>query len=269
MARAIWSGTISFGLVNIPVKMYTAIRSTEIHFHQLHDKDKVRVKYRVVCPAEDVEVSREDIVKGYEIGPDQYVIVTDEEIENLSPEPSRSIEISDFIDLAQVDPIYYDRPYYLVPDEGAAKSYRLLLEAMTDSGKAAIAKFVMRQKEYLGALRPVGDAILLEVMHFDEEVVAQEELERLPTRKANDKELAMARQLIESMSGQFEPAKYVDEYRHKMQELIDAKAKGEEVVVTPPPERPEKVVDLMSALEQSLAAARAQQKKAAQRKKSA
>jgi DNA end-binding protein Ku len=265
MARAIWSGTISFGLVNIPVKMYTAVRSKDIHFHQLHKKDQVRVKYRVVCPAEDAEVSRDDIVKGYEIGPDQYVIVTDEELGNLAPDATRAIEISDFIDLSEIDPIYYDRPYYLVPDEGAAKSYRLLTEAMEQSGKVAIAKFVMRQKEYLGALRPKGNAILLEIMHFAEEVVSQEELERLPTQEVSDKELKMARQLIESMSSEFEPQKYHNEYRERVQELIDAKAEGEEVVVQPRAPEPERVIDLMSALEKSLETAKKEQ--AARKKK--
>src|SRR5687767_7031479 len=155
MARAIWSGSISFGLVNIPVKLFTAVRNNDVHFHMLHEKDMSRLKRKMVCAAEGKEVPADEIVKGYEVAPDQYVVVEDKEMEQLAPKESRTIEIRDFVNLADIDPIYYDRPYYVAPADRAAKPYRLLVEAMEKSGRVGIATFVMRTKEYLAALRPL------------------------------------------------------------------------------------------------------------------
>lgn len=255
MARAIWSGSISFGLVNIPVKMHTAIRNTDIQFHQIHEKFKCRVHYKKFCP-EVGEVPSDEIVKGYQIAPDQYVIVKKEELDALAPEKTNTIDITDFVDLSSIDPIFYDKPYYLVPNEHASKAYHLLVAAMTESAKVAIAKFVMRNKEYLVALRPMGEVICLELMHFANELVSVDDLEIPKKSEAGEKELKMAQQLIESLTTDFKPENYHDEYVEKVKALIDRKAEGEEIVTEAPVvEARGKVIDLMAALEQSLAKA--------------
>ncbi len=256
MARAMWSGSISFGLVNIPVKVYPATRSKDIHFHQIHEKTKCRVRHKLFCP-EVGEIPSEEVVKGFEIAPDQYVIVQKEELDALVPEKSDNIEITDFVDLVSIDPIYYDKPYYLLPDERAAKAYQLLVTAMSKSEKVAIAKFVMRNKEYLVALRPLNDLICMELMRFAEEVVPVEDLESVPKKtEVGEKELKMAQQLIESLDADFQPENYRNEYIERVQELIDRKVQGEEIVSQPHAEKAKgKVIDLMAALEQSLARA--------------
>jgi DNA end-binding protein Ku len=261
MARPIWTGTISFGLVNIPVKLITAVKSTEIRFHQLHEKDGVRLRQRLICPADDEEVARDDIVKGYEIAPDQYVIVNPDELDALAPESSKALDITDFVDLDSIDPIYYDRPYYLLPGENAAKPYSLLVQAMEKAKKVGIAKFVMRQKEYLAALRPVEGAICLEIMHFAGEVIPAKKLEGVPEKaKVDERQLKVANQLIEALAGDFEPEKYRDEYRDKVEHMLEEKAKGHEVVTPPQVEtKPTKAVDLLAALEESLKTAREKQ----------
>lgn len=253
MARALWSGSISFGLVNIPIKLYSATRSKDIHFHQIQEKTKCRVRQKLYCPGKG-DVSYDEIVKGYEIAPDQYVIVSKEELDTLAPEQTQAIEITDFVDLASIDPVYYDKPYYVLPDKGAAKAYRLLVTAMAKSEKVGIAKFVMRNKEYLVALRPLGDVICVEVMRFADEVVSADKLEGLPKKvEIGEKELKMAQQLIESLSAAFEPEKYHDEYTEKLEALIERKAQGEEIVTEPQAgEVRGQVIDLMAALEKSL-----------------
>jgi len=258
MARAIWSGSISFGLVNIPVKLFTAVKDSSVHFNLLHSKDKSRLQRKMVCAAEGKEVPPEEIVKGYEIAPDQYVIVKDKELEELAPKASRTIEIRDFVDLDQIDPLYYDRPYYVSPGERAAKPYRLLVEAMQKSRKVGVATFVMRTKEVLAALRPMHDAICLYTMRFGEEVLPVEQLEeQVEHVKVDDRELKMAQQLIDSLTTEFKPSAYHDEYKKRVMELVEAKAAGEEVVTQPPVEEHRgKVINLMAALEASLAEAK-------------
>jgi DNA end-binding protein Ku len=261
MARPIWTGTISFGLVNIPVKLITAVKSVDIRFHQLHEKDGVRLRQRLICPADDKEVSGDDIVKGYEIAPDQYVIVDPDELDALAPESSKALDITDFVDLDSIDPIYYDRPYYLLPGENAAKPYSLLVQAMEKAKKVGIAKFVMRQKQYLAALRPVEGAISLEIMHFADEVTPAGKLEGIPGEaKVDERQLKVANQLIEALAGDFEPEKYKDEYRAKVEHMLKEKAKGHEIVTPPQVEtKPTKAVDLLAALEESLKTAREKQ----------
>jgi DNA end-binding protein Ku len=253
-ARSIWSGTISFGLVNIPVKLYTAVREQRVHFHMLHDQDHVRLQRKMVCPADGKEVHSEHIVKGFEVAPDQYVIVRQQELEALLPEKSRAIEIEHFVDLGQIDPMFFDRPYYMVPGEHAAKAYRLLVEAMTRSGKVGIARFVMRDHEYLAALRPVGDLMCLYTMRFEQEVVRPETLPSPAAVKVDERELKMAAQLIASLEKDFDAGDYHDEYQRKVTELIEAKTRGEEVV-TQPSVQPKsgRAVNLLDALEASLA----------------
>ncbi len=260
MARAIWSGAISFGLVNIPVKLYSAVNRKTVRFHQLDKEDGKRIKQKRVRPDSDEEVPYENLVKGYEIAPDRYVVVTPEELEGVEPKKTRTIQIEDFVGLDEIDPIYYDHPYYLAPGTGATKPYTLLLEAMKESDKVAIARVVIRSKEQLVAIRPVGDVLAMETMLFADEVVSPERMEELPdeTEAASKKELKMARELVDSLTGDFEPEKYKDEYRERVLELIERKAEGEEIVAEEPDDEPVEVPDLMAALEASIASAKQQ-----------
>ncbi len=208
-------------------------------------------------PSTGDEVSFEDIVKGYELTKESYVVVTPDELDALDPERTRTIDIEDFVDQAEIDPVYYDHPYYLAPDKGAGKAYRLLLDAMRESGKVAIARVVLRSKEQLVAIRPAGNALMMETMVFHDEVVAPDTIEELPEEadgKTSDRELKMAQQLIDSLSSEFEPERYHDEYREKVLDLIERKAQGEEIATQPEAPEPARVPDLMAALEASLAA---------------
>src|ERR687886_2272707 len=257
MPRSIWSGAISFGLVNVPVKLYSAVSRKTVRFNQLNGKTGNRIQQKRVDPETGEEVAYEDIVKGFELTRDRYVVIQPEELDALDPERTRTIDIEDFVDLEEIDPVYYDHPYYLVPDKGAEKAYGLLLNAMEASGKVAIARVVLRSKEQLVAIRPAGDLLMMETMIFADEVVPHDELEELPDAKqlkASDRELTMAQQLIDSLSSDFDPSKYHDEYREKVLELIERKAAGEEIAVQPEAAQPAKVPDLMAALEASLAA---------------
>src|SRR5215211_1295729 len=259
MPRAIWSGAISFGLVNIPVKLYSAVSRKTVRFHQIDAESGQRIRQQRVNPSSGDEVPYEQIVKGYEIGPDRYVTIDPDELESLEPQKTRTIDIEDFVDLEEIDPIYYDHPYYLVPDTGAAKAYRLLLDAMDDADKVAIARVVLRSKEHLVAVRPRDGVLAMETMLFADEVIAPDSLDEVPADgnvKTSKRELEMAKQLIESLTSDFEPEKYRDEYRDRVLELIERKAQGETVVVEAPPEEPKKVPDLMAALEASIAAAK-------------
>ena len=260
--RPIWTGTISFGLVNIPVKLYMAVREERIAFHMLHDQDNARLKRKLVCSLDQKEVHPEHIVKGYEIHKDRYVIVNPEDLQACSPHATKTIEITDFVDLAEIDPVYYDRPYYVLPQTGATKAYRLLVEAMSRSKKVGISKLVMHDKEYLAALRPVGDVICLHTMHFGKEVVPADKLEGVPTNtKSSDRELKVAEQLIDSLATDFKPDKYHDDYKECVLEMIERKAHGEEVIAAPQVEKkPVHAGDLMAALEASLAEAKKEAK---------
>ena len=279
MPRSIWSGAISFGLVNVPVKLYSAVNRKTVRFHQLNAKTGNRIAQKRVDPQTGDEVAYDDIVKGYELSRDRYVIIQPEELEALDPEKTRSIDIEDFVSLDEIDPVFYDHPYYLVPDKGAAKPYALLLEAMRQSGKVAIARVVLRSKEQLVAIRPAGEVLMMETMIFADEVVPTDSLDDLPEAgSASERELAMAQQLIESLSSEFEPDRYRDEYREKVLDLIERKAAGEEIAVQPEAPQPKAVPDLMAALEASLAAVKAKgpssdgdgaEGKAAAKKKSA
>jgi DNA end-binding protein Ku len=257
MARAIWSGAISFGLVNVPVKLYSATSQKTVRFHQLSSKTGARIRQKRVDPSTDEEVPYEDIVKGYEITPDHYVLIAPEELEALDPKATKTIDVEDFVDLSEIDPIYYDHSYYLAPSTGGAKAYRLLLDAMRDTGKVGIGLVVLRSKQQLCALRPNGDVLTLSTMLFGDEVLAPDRLDELDTigdAEASPRELKMAGQLIESLSTEFDPSKYHDEYRERVLELIEKKAAGEEIAVQPEAEEPEVAPDLMAALEASLAA---------------
>jgi DNA end-binding protein Ku len=254
----IWSGNISFGLVTVPVKLVSAVRSKDVRFNQLEEGTGARIRYRRVSEATGDEVPNERIQKGYEIASGQYVVVDNDELEKLTPKASHTIEISDFVDLEQIDPLYFEQPYYLVPDRAAERPYRLLIEAMTDLQKVAVGKIVLRAKEHLVAIRPLDGALCIETMRHADEVIPLESLEEIPRGddvEPSQKELDMARQLIEALAADFEPEKYHDEYREQLLGIIEKKAAGEEIVAEPLVEEPAKVVDLMAALEASLARA--------------
>jgi len=257
MPRAIWSGAISFGLVNVPIKLFTATSQKDVRFHQLHDKDGARIQQKRVCSKDGEEVPLEHIVKGYEVSRDRYVMVTPEELESLDPKASRTVDIQEFVDLDEIDPVYFDSTYYMVPDKGAAKAYALLLEAMRKSKKVAIARVVLRQKQHLVALRPLNNALSMETMLYADEVVGTDSLEGLPEDvEVTDRELKMAQQLIESLADDFRPERYKDDYRERVLEMIERKAEGQEIVAAEEEEEQPPVVDLMAALEASLAAAK-------------
>src|ERR671937_1035486 len=202
MPKSSWSGAISFGLVNVPVKLYSAVSRKTVRFHQLHDADGVRIQQKRVCPADGEEVPYDNIVKGYEISPDKYVVIEPEELEALDPKKTRAIEIQEFVDLEEIDPIYYDHPYYLAPDTGASKAYRLLLRAMEETNKVAIARVVIRQKESLVAIRATGDVLTMATMVFHDEVVDPGTIDEVPDEadaQVAQREVEMAQQLIESL----------------------------------------------------------------------
>jgi DNA end-binding protein Ku len=261
MPRAIWSGAISFGLVNIPVKLYSAVSRKTVRFNQLDGKDGTRIQQKRVNPQTGDEVPYERLVKGYELSPDRYVVVTPEELDAIEPRKTRMIEIEDFVELDDIDPIYYDHPYYLVPAKGAEKAYALLVKAMEESHRVGIARVVIRSKEQLVAIRPRDGILAMETMLFGDEVISPDDFDELPDTgklKASKREVDMAAELIESLSTDFDPSKYRDEYRDRVLDLIERKAEGEEIAIQPAEEPPAEVPDLMAALEASIADAKRQ-----------
>jgi DNA end-binding protein Ku len=258
MPRAIWSGSISFGLVNIPVKLYSAVSRKTVHFNQLDARTNARIKQKRVSAEDGEEVPYDQIVKGYELAGGSYVVVTDDELAALDPVAVRTIDIDEFVDLVDIDPVFYDSAYYLAPDK-AAKPYALLARAMEDTGKVGVAHFVMRTKQYLAAVRPKDGLLMLSTMVYADEVndpLDIGELADVTGVELPEKELAMAHQLIESLAADFEPEKFEDSYRLSVLELIDKKAAGETIVAPAALAEPDKVVDLMAALEASVAAAK-------------
>jgi DNA end-binding protein Ku len=260
MARAIWSGAISFGLVNIPVKLFSAVSRKTVRFHQLDSETGSRIQQKRVHPKTGEEVPYEKLVKGYELSPDRYVVIQPEELEAIEPKKTRTIEISDFVEMEQIDPIYYDHPYYLMPGTGAEKPYALLLQALNDSERVAIARVVIRSKENLVAIRPRDGVLTMETLLFGDEVVSPDSLGEgeLEQAKTTKKEVDMAMQLIDSLSADFDPDKYRDEYRLAVLEMIERKAEGKEIAVQEEAEEPAEVPDLMAALEASIANAKRQ-----------
>jgi DNA end-binding protein Ku len=258
MARAIWSGTISFGLLNVPVRLFSAVARRNIALREIRDSDSARIKHRRVAEGTDEEVPYENIVKAYELTPGQYVPLSKDEMSALAPEKTRAIDVQDFVDIEEIDPMYFDSPYYLGPAEGAEKAYSLLAAAMESSGKAAISRFVFRNKEHLAAIRASDGVLTLTTMRFHDEVVPPTDLDdALPDKKPKvaKREQQMAEQLIDSLSTEFEPDAYKDEYREQLLALIEQKAEGKEIVA-PEAEAPKatKAPDLMAALEKSIAA---------------
>ena len=258
MARAIWSGSISFGLLNVPVKLYSAVARRSIGLREIRESDGTRIRHRRVAEGTDEEVPYDKIVKAFEISKDQYVPLTKDELAALAPEKTRAIEVQDFVDLEEIDPIYFDSPYYLGPADGAERAYSLLARAMEGSGKIAVARFVFRNKEHLAAIRPADGVLTLTTMRFADEVVPPSELDDvLPSEqpKVDKREVEMAEQLIDSLTRGFDPDAYRDEYREQLLALIERKAEGKDVLAAPEAAEPvpTKAPDLMAALEQSIA----------------
>ena len=254
MPTTIWTGSISFGLVTVPVKLTPAVKTRDVSFNQLEEGTGSRIRLRRVSEQTGEEVPTDRIVKGYEIEKGRYVVVEKSELETLAPKASHTIDIEDFVDLDDIDPIYFDTPYYVLADQKAAKPYRLLVEAMTKLQKVAIGRVVIRAKERLVAIRPIDGMLCVETMHYADEIIARDGLVGVPDEdiEVNERELDMALQLVEALAGPFGPDKYHDEYREQLLELIDQKAAGQEIVARPEPEAPAKVLDLMAALEASL-----------------
>ncbi len=255
MARAIWTGAVSFGLVNVPVGLYSATQAHEVRFHQFEEGTSSRVRNRRVNEETGEEVAYDDIVKGAEVDDGKYVMLTPEELESVEPGRSRTIDISDFVDAAEIDPIYYQKSYYLAPSgKEADKAYKLLARALEESGRVGVATFVMRSKQYLAAIRPHDDVLVLETMYFADEVRDPvKEIERLPAKtRVEKKDIKMAVKLIEAMSSEWKPANYRDTYTDRVEQLVEVKRNDEEVVEESKADAAEKVTDLMEALQASL-----------------
>jgi DNA end-binding protein Ku len=255
MPRPIWSGAISFGLVNVPVKAYSAVHDHTVHFHQLDKRSGARIQYQKVSAKSGRPVDNEDIEKGFEVSKGKYVVVDEDEFETLRPESTRSIDITDFVELESVDPIYYENTYWLGTNDESARAYRLLLTAMEDAQRVGIGSVVMRNKQYLAAIRPLDGALAMSTMRFADEIVPKSEVPDLPSARAkpDSKEVRLATQIIESLVSEWDPRRYHDTYTEEMRHLIDRKAKGKKIEApAPQPEKKAEVIDLMSALQASL-----------------
>jgi len=255
MPRTMWKGAISFGLVSIPIKVFPATEEKGLSFNQLHDEDHGRIKYQRVCAKCGEIVPFEHIVKGYEYEKDRYVVLTDEELDSVPVESSRAIDILQFVDSDDIDPIYYKKSYYLVPEEVGVKAYRLLREAMAEDGRVGIAKVSFRDKEHLSALRFAGDVLVLETMYWPDEIRESKFEELDKDAKLRPQEIQMARTLIDNLTEDWNPDQYHDEYRQALLDMVEKKVAGEEIEIVEAPE-PTKVVDLMEALKASVEAAK-------------
>ncbi len=261
--RSIWSGSLSFGLVNVPVQMLSATRDVQIRFHQLDSKDNTPIEVRRYCAEEDVEVSYDEIAPGYEVEKDEYVMLSQDELSAAAPAKTKTIDIEEFVESDQIDPIYYDHPYFLVPTggEGATRAYELLLQVMEREGRVALGRFVLRNKEYLAAIRPRGGRLTLTTMVFDEEIRPTDPIkDMIGSEKAPKKEVDAAVELIEAMTAEWEPDKYEDRHRKRMRQVIEAKGEGQKIEPIDDGEAPSEVPDLMAALEATLAKAKGDSK---------
>jgi DNA end-binding protein Ku len=266
--RALGSGTISFGLVSIPVKLYTAASSETPSFNLLHAKCGNRIRQQRLCPVCNEVVERNDLVKGYEFAKDQYVRIADDELKALEGEASKAIEISEFVPLSTVDPVYFEKSYYLGPDKGGEKPYRLLAEAMAQAGKVALAKFVMRGRENLVLLRSAQNGLMLHAMYFADEVRDFSEIEKGESAKISSAETNLAMRLIDELTNaEFKPEQYEDEYRQRVLDLVNSKAEGKEITIAEPVTQRAQVIDLMAALKESLGQRELKEKKPAIRAK--
>lgn len=265
--RPVWSGSISFGLVNIPVRLFTAVREQRVVFHLLHDQDKARLRRKLVCPADGRQVHPEHVVRGFEVEKDKFVTVSEEELEGCAPDKTRAIQITDFVELDEIDPIYYERPYYILPTKEATHSYRLLMEAMRRSKRVGVARVVIHEKEYLAALRPLGGVICLCTMHLSDEIVPADDVD-VGHVKPDERERKLADKIIAANTEKFDPSRHRDEYLDCVRQMVERKARDEKVVAPPAAEQEgekkqhtARAADLMAALEASLARAKGQAKR--------
>ena len=269
--RSIWKGSLSFGLVTIPVGLAVAQQRQDVSFRTLHRECGTPIKQKRYCPVHDRDVTPDELVKGWEFTKGQFVIVEDSDLDAIAAERSRSIDLIQFVELAEVDPLYFDRAYYLAPsdDEVARRPYVLLLEALRDTGMAAVGRFVLWNKENLCLVRPIDGALVLETLYFAEDVRSSEEIQAaVGSVETNDAELAMARQLVESLAGPFDPNAFVNEHRTRVNAMLEAKRAGEDIVVAEDVETAAPVIDIMDALKESLERAKKTQPKAAKKKSS-
>jgi len=254
MASTVWKGHLTFGLVSFPVRLYSAARGESISFNQLHKHDGSRVKQVLYCAAEDKPIPRSEIVKGFEYEKDRYVVIEDEEVKKVAPVTAKVMEIQEFVKSEQVDPIYFETSYYMAPDEAGEKPYALLFDVLGKTGYVGVAKIAMHNREHIVILRPGKNGVLMHTMYYTHEIRKVDEF-RTDLSLVKEKELALARSLVEALAGEFEPEKYKDDYRENLLQMIEAKKQGHEVVATPEPQQ-SKVVDIMEALKASLAMAK-------------
>jgi DNA end-binding protein Ku len=266
MPRSMWKGAISFGLVSIPVNVYPATEEKSLKFNQLHEKDGGRIKYKRVCSIDGEEVPFDEIVKGYEVEKDQYVLLSDEDFDAVPVESSRAIDIVQFVDLEEIDPILYKKSYYLVPEETGAKAYALLRKAMSEDAKVGLAKVSFRDKEHLAALRFVDDVFVLETMFWPDEIRGAEFDTLDKDSRVRSQEVEMARTLIENLTQPWNPEEFKDQYREALLEIVEKKIAGEEIEAAPEAP-PSKVVDLMEALKASVEAAKKKEPAPSRKKK--
>lgn len=253
MAHAIWSGSINFGLVTIPVKLFTAVKTDELSFNMLHAKDEGRIKYERICSVDGKPVPWDEIVKGYEFEKGEYVVLTDDDFKKVNPEATQSVDILEFVELDKINPMYFDKPYYLEPTKQGRHAYALLRETLTQSNRVAIARVVVRTKEYIAAVKAIDDALVLELMHWASEIVTPDTLEIPDREKLPEKEMQMARMLVDTMSvEEFEPEKFTNKYRDELMTMIEARAAGKELPMPKKAPARSKVVNLMDVLAQSL-----------------
>ncbi|MGC9990885.1 MAG: Ku protein [Candidatus Cybelea sp.] len=253
MAHAIWSGAINFGLVTIPVKLFTAVKTDDLSFNLLHKKDEGRIKYDRVCSVDGKPVPWDEIVKGYEYEKGQYVLLTDDDFAKVNPEATQSVDIVEFVELDKISPMFFDKPYYLEPTKQGRHAYALLREALAESNRVAIARVVIRTKEYIAAVKPIGGALVLELMHWASEIVGSDTLELPDSETLPEKEMQMARMLIDTMSAdEFEPEKFTNKYRDELLTMIEARAAGKELPKAKKAPARSKVVNLMDVLAKSL-----------------
>ncbi len=269
IVHTMWKGSISFGLVNIPVKLHSATENKDIKLRNLHKECQSPVKYEKVCPVCDTEVTNDDIVKGFEYTKNKFVVLEEEDLQSIKDEKAeKSVEIMDFVKLEEIDPIYFDRSYYLSPNEGGGKAYALLRQALEDTGKIGLAKITIRSKEHLAVVRIYQNTLVMETIHYPDEVRDFQEVPNVPEEtNVGEKELKTAKMLIDQLTTEFEPEKYTDEYRTALLELIEKKKEGEEITTAKEPKTPDNVTDLMEALEKSLNESQKNKKKGSTTKK--
>jgi len=253
MAASVWSGYLTFGLISMPVRLFSAARGSRVDFHMLHRDDHVRIKQQLYCPQDERVVTRDEIVKGYEYEKGEYVVIEPEDIKKIEPRTSKAMEILEFVKESQIDPVYFESSYYLVPEEAGERPYALLTRALEESEYVAIAKLSMHNREYTVFLRPMNNGLMLHTMYYENEVRQVEQFGKTSGIELKDAEVKVAHQLVEALAADFDPGKYHDSFEENVKQLIQARLEGKEVAAVEKPRKPAPVVDLMAALKESLA----------------